>query len=74
MRKREREALQRSLKKLTDKVAAKRDELRAIVGDISAIIESVNAAGDGFEDTLHHLKEANFYLDQIVVDGLSQNV
>lgn len=74
MTKRERERLVRKIAQIEQRVAKKRDELRACIGDMDALLESVNEAEFEIEGVLHNLRRARESLDRDVADKLSEYV
>lgn len=74
MNSRERNALVRKIARIENKVAKKRDEIRALVGDMDGILESVNAASEEFDFVLRDLQTAREGLDRGVADKLSEYV
>lgn len=73
MTKRERASIVRRIDRLIVKVGKKRDELRAALGDIDGIVESINAAEEPIEAALFKLREARREIDD-ASDELSRYV
>lgn len=73
MTKREREALLRRIKRLEEKIAKKRDELREIIEGSQALIASVEDACDSMDASVEALKAAHEHVDY-AADSLSQYV
>lgn len=74
MTKRERVSLIRKIAKVEGRVAKKRDELRACVGDIEALVDTVRDADDAIDGVLSNLRRAAESLDREVADKLSEYV
>jgi len=73
MNKRQRDSIARKIDQITVKIGKKRDEMRALVGDLEGLVASVEEAAEGMDWTIHHLKEARQNLDG-AVDSASQLV
>jgi uncharacterized protein YoxC len=71
MTKPERESIARKLDALTAKVGKKRDEIRLLVSDIEALLESVSDCTEAMDSTVGYLEDAKRSLDD-AADRASQ--
>ena len=71
MTKRERDAIAKKLDALMVKVGKKRDELRELVSDVTALVDSVENAAGELDWTVQHLNSARRSLDD-AADAASQ--
>lgn len=64
-------SVQKDLKELTKKIGKKRDELRAILTDVEALVDSVQEADLGLDEVTDNLQQAVRALDRETIEKLS---
>lgn len=58
MTKREKERFMKAIKRLEERMAKKRDELRKILEDVTPLVSSIEEAADSLDFGLQQLREA----------------